>query len=151
MICEAPATTGRIETIRPDRPSWVGTLKSAENAVVSMALFAMVVIPLAESFLRRVFHTGIPASTSIVQHAVLLVGMLGGAIAAREGRLLALSTLEHTLIPDRFRPASHIVTSSIAAAVTGFLAVASAQFVLSEREAGKFLFAPIRVWWIEMG
>ena len=32
----------------------------------------------------------------------------------------------------------------------GFLAVASAQFVLNEREAGKFLFSPIRVWWIEL-
>jgi C4-dicarboxylate transporter DctM subunit len=138
------------ELLTPKSAEKRAIFRQLEDAVVSLMLAGMVVIPLAEAVLRRTLHTGIPASTSIVQHAVLLVGMLGGAIAAREGRLLALSTLEHTLIPDRFRPASRIVTSSIAAAVTGLLAVASAQFVLSEREAGKLLFAPIRVWWIEM-
>ena len=138
------------ELLTPKSAEKRAIFRHFEDAVVSLILAGMVVIPLAEAVLRRTLHRGIPASTSIVQHAVLLVGMLGGAIAAREGRLLALSTLEHTLIPDKFRPASHIVTSSVAAAVTGFLALASAQFVLSEREAGKFLFSPIRVWWIEM-
>ena len=143
-----PTTVTELST--PKSAEKRAIFRQLEDGVVSLILAGMVVIPLAEAVLRRILHTGIPASTAIVQHGVLLVGMLGGAIAAREGRLLALSTLQDTLIPDRFRPASRIVTSSIAAAVTGFLAVASAQFVLSEREAGKFLFAPIRVWWIEM-
>ena len=121
-----------------------------EDWIVSLVFAGMVLIPLAEALLRRTFRVGIPASTSIVQHAVLLVGMLGGAIAAREGRLLALSTLEQTWIPEKLRPASRIFTSAVATAVTIFLAVASAQFVLTEREAGKFLFAPVRVWWIEL-
>jgi TRAP-type C4-dicarboxylate transport system permease small subunit len=125
-------------------------VRRLEDWIVSLVLAGMVLIPLAEALLRRTLRAGIPASTSIVQHAVLLVGMLGGAIAAREGRLLALSTLEQTWIPENLRPASRIFTSAVATVVTIFLAAASAQFVLTEREAGKFLFAPLRVWWIEL-
>jgi len=83
---------------------------------VSAALFAMILIPLAESFLRRTFHTGIPASTSIVQHMVLVVGMLGGAIAARDGRLLSLSTFGDTHLRGRLEDRSR-----------GFLGVAFRQ------------------------
>ena len=121
-----------------------------EDWSISLVLAIMVLIPLTEATLRRTLHIGIPASTAIVQHAVLLVGMLGGAIAAREGRLLALSTLEQTWIPKRLRPAAHVVTGAVAAAITIFLAVASAQFVATEREGARLLFAPVRVWWIEL-
>jgi C4-dicarboxylate transporter, DctM subunit len=149
MTCDSPVATGRIEPSRPDRPSLAGSLKSAENAIVSVALFAMVVIPLAESFLRRIFHTGIPASTSIVQHMVLVVGMIGGAIAAREGRLLSLSTFGETSLKGRLKSASRFFTGSVSAAVSGFLCLAAFQFVQTEREAGKILAYGIPVWVIE--
>src|SRR5437667_9243719 len=129
---------------------WRPSARRIEDLAVSFTLAVMVLLPLAEAALRRTLHVSIPASTAIVQHAVLLVGMLGGAIAAREGRLLALSTLEQTWIPENLRPASRIFTSAVATTVTILLAVASARFVLTEREAGKFLFAPLRVWWIEL-
>ena len=125
-------------------------MRHLEDSAVSLVLAVMVMIPLAEALLRRTLHVGIPASTAIVQHAVLLVGMLGGTIAAREGRLLALSTLEQTWIPERLRPAAHIFTGAVAAAITLLLGVASAQFVATEHEGSRLLFAPIRVWWIEM-
>lgn len=121
----------------------------AEDAAVSLVLAAMVLIPLLEAILRRSFHTGIPASTSLVQHAVLIVGMIGAVIAAREGRLLALSNIEQTWLPERFRASSRIFTSSVAAFVSAFLAVASWQLVAIEREAGGFLVGSVRIWWIE--
>jgi C4-dicarboxylate transporter DctM subunit len=148
MIGEAPAAASRIEPFRW-RSSWAGALKGLENAVVSVALFAMVVIPLAESFLRRLFHTGIPASTSIVQHMVLVVGMLGGAIAAREGRLLSLSTLGESFQKGSLKSASRFLSSSVSATVSGFLCLAAYQFVQTEREAGKILAYGIPVWVIE--
>src|SRR5713101_4662465 len=149
MICEADATIEDIEAPRWERPSWAGVLKSAENTVVSLALFAMIAIPLAESVLRRVFHTGIPASTSIVQHMVLVVGMLGGAIAAREGRLLSLSTLGETSLHGSFKSVSRFFTSSVSAAISGFLCVAAYQFVQTEQGAGKILAYGIPVWVVE--
>ena len=149
MISEAQATTDHFEPLRGVQPAWAVALKSAENAVVSTALFAMVLIPLAESVLRRVFHTGIPASTSIVQHMVLIVGMLGGAIAAREGRLLSLSTLGETSLHGRWRSVSRFFTSSVSASISGFLCVAAYQFVQTEHGAGKILAYGIPVWFVE--
>ncbi len=149
MICEAPAATGCIEPCRVAKSSWTGPLKCAENAVVSVALFAMVLIPLAESFLRRTFHTGIAGSTSIVQHMVLVVGMLGGAIAAREGRLLALSTLGETSLKGRLRSASRFFTGCVSATVAWFLCLAAFQFVQTERVAGQILAYGVPVWLIE--
>jgi tripartite ATP-independent transporter DctM subunit len=121
-----------------------------EDWSITLVLAIMVLIPLTEATLRRTLHIGIPASTAIVQNAVLLVGMLGGAIAAREGRLLALSTLEQTWIPERLRPTAHVFTGAVAGAITIFLALASAQFVATEREGARLLFAPVRAWWIEL-
>ena len=126
--------------------SW---LKTTENSVVSLALFAMVLLPLAESFLRRTFHIGIPASTTIVQHMVLVVGMLGGAIAAREGRLLALSTLGETALHGRWKSIARVFTSSVSAAISAFLALASYQFVATERDAGTILAFGIPIWVVE--
>jgi C4-dicarboxylate transporter, DctM subunit len=130
----------------PGRKSW---LKTVENALVSLTLSAMIVIPLAESILRRTLHIGIPASSTIVQHMVLVVAMLGGAIAAREGRLLSLSTLGETALRGPLKSVSGIFTSSVSAAVSVFLAVASYRFVESEREAGSILAYGIPIWVVE--
>jgi C4-dicarboxylate transporter DctM subunit len=140
----------RLESDRPNTAPENTWLKAAENSVVSLALFAMVLIPLAEAFLRRSFHVGIPASTTIVQHMVLVVGMLGGAIAAREGRLLALSTLGETALSGRWKNIARIFTGSVAGAVSAFLCEASYQFVDSEREAGTILAFGIPLWIVEV-
>jgi C4-dicarboxylate transporter, DctM subunit len=124
-------------------------LKTAENAVVSVALLAMMLIPLVESLLRRAFQMGIPASTTIVQHMVLVVGMLGGAIAARDKRLLSLSTLGETSFRGRWKDASQIFTNGVSAAVTTFLGLASYQFVEAERQADQILAYRIPMWVVE--
>jgi C4-dicarboxylate transporter DctM subunit len=147
---ELAASAAHLEPAGPNAPSGKSGLKTAENALVSVALFAMVLIPLAESFLRRTLHTGIPASTTIVQHMVLVVGMLGGAIAAREGRLLSLSTLGETALRGRLKSVARIFTSGVSAAISGFLCLASYQFVDSEREAGTILAYRLPIWVVEL-
>jgi C4-dicarboxylate transporter DctM subunit len=149
VTSEVAVSANHVEPARPAPALGIRWLKTVENAVISVALFAMVLIPLAESFLRRTLQVGIPASTLIVQHMVLLVGMLGGAIAAREGRLLSLSTLGETLVRGRVKSASQIFTNSVSAAISAFLCLASYQFVETEREAGKILAYRIPVWVIE--
>ena len=149
MISEASADANRVEIVRKGKRSRVDVLKGAENAIVCLALFAMVVIPLAESLLRRMFHTGIPASTSIVQHMVLVIGMVGGAIAAREGRLLSLSTFRETSLHGRLKSAAEFFSHSVSAVVSGFLGLAAYQFVQTERDAGVILAFGIPIWVIE--
>jgi C4-dicarboxylate transporter, DctM subunit len=102
-----------------------GIALSAEDGIVTLALVLMVLLPLAEAFLRRTFGVFIPASTAIVQNMVLVVGMLGGAIAAREGRLLCLSTVGETSLRGRLKNASRIFTSGVSAAVSGVLGLAA--------------------------
>jgi C4-dicarboxylate transporter, DctM subunit len=128
---------------------WAGLAVRAEDGIVTLALALMALLPLAEAFLRRTFGVFVPASTAIVQHMVLVVGMLGGAVAAREGRLLCLSTVGETSLRGRLKNGSRIFTSGVSAAVSGFLCLAAYQFVQTEREGGRILGYGIPVWIIE--
>jgi tripartite ATP-independent transporter DctM subunit len=122
---------------------------STENVLVSLALGAMVVLPLAEAVLRRTFHVSIPGSITIVQHLVLIVGMLGGAIAAREKRLLCLSNFAESKLRGRLKSISLIFTGAVSAIVCGFLSIAAAQFVATEREAATVFVLGIPLWLVE--
>ena len=128
---------------------WRAAFHSGENIALSLALACMTIIPLAEIVLRKLFHTGISGSTSLVQHLTLVVGMLGAAIAARGNRLIALSTLTNFL-KGKWKSSAVLFGSSFAAAITLFLCIASFQFVLSEREAEKILAYGIPVWTVQL-
>ena len=64
---------------------------------MAAALAIMALLPLAEIVLRAMLHVGISGAASFTQHLALVVGMLGAAVAARQGRLLSLSTLDSLL------------------------------------------------------
>ena len=123
-------------------------LQYGENLLVSFALAAMMILPLAEIVLRKTLHVGLVGSSAFVQHFTLAVGVLGGAIAAREGRLLSLSTLAG-LLKGKWKTAATIFSNSFASAITVFLCVASFQFVLSEKQSGNKLAYDIPVWIIQ--
>jgi len=110
----------------------------------------MMLLPLAEAGLRRTLHVSIPASTTIVQHMVLVVGMLGGAIAAREGRLLTLSTWGETALRGHLKEVARIFTNGVSASVCAFLSLAAYQFVKTEFEGAKILAFGVPVWVVEL-
>ncbi len=116
-----------------------------ENALHCAALAAMVLLPLIEAVLRKLFGAGISGSQALVQYLTLIVGALGAMIAARENRLLALSSLSG-FVKGRLRTASGVFTGACAAAVSGLLALASMQVVLAERPFGQDLAYGIPVW-----
>jgi C4-dicarboxylate transporter, DctM subunit len=109
----------------------------------------MMLLPVTEIVLRSVFHTGINGSSAIVQHLTLIVGMFGGALAAREGRLLALSPAQ-TLLKGRAKFAARIFSNGFAAAITFFLCVASVLYVQDVKPLGKILVYGIPVWVIQL-
>ncbi len=116
-----------------------------EDAIAALALLAMVILPLLEILLRRVLGVGIPGSGPIVQHLTLWVGFLGAAIAARDGKLLALAS--GTLIPaGPMRRASEIVSALVAAGIGTILAWGGVELALSERMTGSTLGANIPIW-----
>jgi tripartite ATP-independent transporter DctM subunit len=123
--------------------------REGENLLLVAALAAMLLLPVTEILLRRVFKTGISGSSVIVQHLTLIVGMLGGAIAARDRRLLALSPVQR-LLSGRARAAAQVFSSGLAAAICFFLCLASMQYVLEVRPLGKILVYGIPVWVIQL-
>jgi tripartite ATP-independent transporter DctM subunit len=126
-----------------------GWLSRAENALLAAALAAMALIPILEMALRAAFGRGIPGATALTQHLTLAVGMVGAAIAAREGRLLAISGL-HALLAGRAVDLARIASSAVTAAVAAALCWAGARFVLEEREVGKQLVEGLPVWWVQV-
>src|SRR6266478_7908422 len=146
----AVATSGDLQV-----SSFTGTTRftrpaaRAENVLVSLALGTMVVLPLAEAVLRRTLQVSIPASISIVQHMVLIVGMLGGAIAAREKSLLCLSNFAESKLHGRAKNMAGVITAAVSAVICGYLSLAAFQFVLTERDASKTLVWGIPVWFVE--
>jgi tripartite ATP-independent transporter DctM subunit len=124
-------------------------LALVEDGIASLALLVMVVLPLAEIVFRRAVGRGIPASQPIVQHLTLWVGFLGAAIAAREGKLLALAT--GTFIPQGlWRRAADILAAAFGACSALILAWGGYQMVMSERDAGANIGAGIQTWVAEL-
>ena len=97
--------------------STIGTgVARTENLVATLAAIGIAVLPIAEIVLRRFFSTGIEGAAPIASHLTLVVGMVGAAIAARDGKLLALAT--GTLIPEGpIRRAAQIVSALVGSLV----------------------------------
>jgi C4-dicarboxylate transporter, DctM subunit len=121
-----------------------------EDAFAALLLTAMAVIPILEIVLRRTAGVGIPAAGPIVQHLVLWVGFLGAAIAAREGKLLALAS--GTFIPEGpWRRAADIVSAAVASCMAALLAAGGVELFLTEREANSSIGAGIPTWVAQVG
>ena len=133
----AEATVARRPVVR--------ALRGSEELVANLALAAMVLLPLAEIVVRPVRSGGIPGSISFVQHLTLWVGFLGAALAAREGKLIALATA--SFIPEgRLRQLTEVFAAFVGSTVSTILATAAYQLVLFDKEDGTLIAAGVPVW-----
>ena len=112
-------------------PAWRRWLCSAENGFSVIILALLVVLPLLEALARKVPALTITGASSFVQHLTLLIGMAGGALAARDGRLLALSSLP-TLLSPKWRAVASVLSSALAAAISVILCGAGWAFIQVE-------------------
>ncbi|MGH8723476.1 MAG: TRAP transporter large permease subunit, partial [Burkholderiales bacterium] len=134
---------GALQAARP-----AGALLALENGVVA-ALFALTVaVPIAEIVLRATLHVGIQGVGPIVQHLTLALGMLGAAIAARDGRLLTLAV--SGFIKGRAGGAAQFAGRAVAAGVTVLLVLSTLDFVSAERSSGSTLVYGVPVWVAEL-
>ena len=129
-------------------PGWRRWPVQAEDVALALALAAMMLLPLLVVPLRAI-HVQIKGQGSIVQHLTLIAGMIGAAIAAREGRLLSLSSVD-LLFKGTWRQVARSVAAAFATTVTAFLCVASVQFVQSERAAGDMGAYDIPLWVLQL-
>ena len=124
-------------------------LWEAENLLVALSLATLMVLPLIEIVGRKLFHRGLDDAAAIQQHLVLIIGLLGGMFAARDRRLLSLSTLT-TFLKGRWQAFARVFSSAFAAGITVFLCLGALQLVQSERGGGKLLAYGIPLWTIQL-
>lgn len=120
-----------------------------EDAFV-IALYAlMAILPVLEAILRRFVATGIPGEQVYVQHLTMWVGFWGAALAAREERHLSLSTSEF-FAEGRPREVARLFSHSVAAAVSGLLAFASAELVQADMASPSTFATSLPLWTSEL-
>ena len=125
-----------------------GGWRRLEDRLLALVLAAMVALPVTELALRGLFRTGIVNAAAILQHLVLVLGMLGAMAAARDRRLLAFSGLQ-AVLPPRLAAGSDRFSAAAACGVCALLAVASGGFVLAEWKAGTLLAYGVPVWTVQ--
>ena len=112
------------------------------------AMMSIMVLPILES-LCRVFGIGISGSQPLIQHITLIIAMLGGAVAARESRLLSISSFTVFLKED-LRKWTVLISGVFSIFITIVLTVATYQFVQNERLAGEILCYQVPKWVVQL-
>ncbi|MGH8129887.1 MAG: TRAP transporter large permease subunit [Steroidobacteraceae bacterium] len=74
----------------------------------------------------------------LIRHLTLLVGMLGGMAAAREGRLLSMGTFAQA-VPARWKSMIEAYTGLVGTTVSAILTLAAWQFVSQEADSSSSL------------
>jgi C4-dicarboxylate transporter DctM subunit len=131
-------------TLPPDTVAPPTPVQIFEDSFSILALSLMTALPVIEMVARLFRWSGIPGSAVIVQQLTLWIGMLGGMLASRSGRLLGLSS--SSFLPESWIAPAKIFWSGGLAAVATCLAYASWVFVQSEREAGSYLLPGLPKW-----
>jgi tripartite ATP-independent transporter DctM subunit len=129
---------------------WRRALWRVEDTLLAFCLASMVLLGVAdlEVWTRIGLRIPISGTDELLRHVTLLVGMLGGAIAAREGRLLSVASIA-PLLPKRLAALLETYSQCVAAFIAMMLALAGALFVQTEREAGVHLASGLPVVWFE--
>lgn len=131
----------------PAREFWKHGFRSGENLLITLCLAAMVLLPLLDMVLRSTPFV-LLGSSAIQCHLTLFVCMIGGAIAAREARLLSLSTVT-AFLRNKAKAAALLFSNSVAAAFTAVLFLASLRFVMQQQESGNILAYGVPIWWAQ--
>ncbi len=96
-----------------------------ENLLLAAVLALLVLLGVAGA------STKFANADELIRHLTLLVGMLGGMAAARDGRLLSMGTIVHAM-PDRWKPAIEAFTGLVGTTIAALLTFAAWQFVAEE-------------------
>ncbi len=137
-------------------PSQPAFWHAPENLLLTFFFAVMMVLPLLDILARKLNALFawfpavlVPGSLGLVQHTVLAIMMFGGAIAAREGKLLQLATTA-AMVPQRFKAAAHIITAGLGAAITLYLVKAGWNYAMIERDVDSIIALGLPKWIVLM-
>jgi tripartite ATP-independent transporter DctM subunit len=116
-----------------------------EDTIAILAAIGVIVLPLSEVVLRRLFSTGIEGGAPLMAHLTLVVGMIGAGIAAREGKLLAIAT--GSLVPEGWpRHVATVASAFMGALVTTLLFFGARDLITAHRTLGREIALGVPVW-----
>ena len=120
-------------------------IRKLENALNLIALLVLGALPIAEIITRLVFKAGIPDASEFVQNFVLLVGFLGGMLAAREGQHLSVAA--YSLIrSESVRRVMASISTGLTITFTTALAITSVEWLLTAFGGGSAVgIVPVQV------
>jgi C4-dicarboxylate transporter DctM subunit len=116
-----------------------------ENLIATLALGAVMALPLAEIVWRKTAGQGILGAGTIASWLTMWVGLLGGAIAARDGKLLTLATGEF-MPKGRLGEAAHVLSGFVAAMVAATFAAGGWTLVETYRASGDTIATLVPMW-----
>ncbi|TVQ28328.1 MAG: TRAP transporter small permease subunit, partial [Spirochaetaceae bacterium] len=114
-----------------------------ENALNLLVLLVLGIVPILEIGVRTLFRAGIPDAIDLVQNTVLLVGFVGGMLAAREGQHLSVSA--SSVLSGNAQRVVDAIANLIAVAFTAAFAVSAVEWWITAFGRGSTVwFVPIR-------
>ncbi|MDR2535313.1 MAG: TRAP transporter large permease subunit [Treponema sp.] len=93
------------------------------------ALMCLALLPVAESFVRLVFKTGIPDALGMMEHLLLVVGLLSGMITTKTGEHLSIALVQNFCPNPMIKARISIFTSLLSAFVLTIIAFSALSFV----------------------
>ncbi|MFW6292194.1 MAG: TRAP transporter large permease subunit [Spirochaetota bacterium] len=116
-----------------------------ENGLNLIALLLLGILPIAEIVVRTVFRAGIKDATLYVQQFVLLVGFLGGMLAAREDAHLSVAA-GSLIRSERLRDLVQSISHTLAVTFTTAFTVAAVEWWITAFGTGSLIgIVPVRV------
>jgi len=110
-----------------------------EDRLLAAVLVLLVVLGVAAASQR------FSDTDELIRHLTLVIGMLGGMVAAREGRLLAMGTFVQ-IVPPQWQSTVHALAGLVATTVSAVLTLAAWQFVSQEAAtSGSLAFGVPRI------
>lgn len=124
-------------------------LHRTEDALLVLALLAMLSLALLQIVLRNGFDSGMLWAESFTRILVLWVAMLGAMVATRENNHISIDAVSRYL-PLQWRSYVSVVTRLIAAVVCAVVAWYSFEFVRFEYEDQTLAFASVPNWMCQL-
>jgi tripartite ATP-independent transporter DctM subunit len=100
-----------------------------EQGFCYTALALMTLLPTAEVIVRRVFHTGIPASSGLLLQLLLAVGIFTGMITTKKAEHLSISLIQYIPAESKFKKFCIVFSGLLSSFVTIIIAWTSLSFI----------------------
>jgi|GEM_PF-1367591 len=129
-------------------------IRNTVGVAATLVMGSMVALAFSQLIARWAFNSSIAGADLMLRQMVLIIGLLGGVLAAADNRHIRID-LADNFIKGIWKNRSKQIVNSIASMLAGYLAWISISFVQSERQAtvvlrGLFFGYNVEQWYIEI-